>query len=238
MAAVAIVLVLAALAGLSGVYGLGRARMNTAVFDMAALISQGQLRAMSRGAPHYLFLHQAADGRIRVQLLERPDSPSLSSTQWASLDLTQGPGKALEFTRTRPDGTQEPSNALVADQLVLGSGTGPDSGGLAFLDLDSQRIQRPLPAPFSTLVLTTSAAATDVDRPTEDLLAGCNFCINPSGSEPYGALRFNPDGTLEVMTGSARTGAVIAFAPNTRTEADIAPRLLAVSAPAGAAVVF
>ena len=107
MAVVAIVLILAALAGLPGVYGRGRARMNTAVFDMAALISRGQLRAMSRGAPHYLFIHQTADGRLRVQLLERPDSPSLSPAQWASLDLTHGPGKALEFTRARPDGTQE-----------------------------------------------------------------------------------------------------------------------------------
>lgn len=238
MAVVAIVLVLAALAGLSGVYGLGRARMNTAVFDVAALISRGQLRAMSRGAPHYLFFRQTADGRIRVQLLERPDSPALSASQWASLDLTQGPGKALEFTRTLPDGTAVQASALVADQLVLGGSTGPDSGGLAFLDLDSQRIQRPLPAPFSTLVLTSAATAPEVDRPTADLLAGCNFCINPSGSEPYGALRFNPNGTVQVVTGSASTGAVIAFAPNTRTEADITPRLLAVSAPAGAAVIF
>ena len=238
MAAVVIVLVLAALAGLFGVHGLGRARMNNAVFDVAALITRAQLRAMSRGAPHYLFVHQTADGRLRVQLIERPDSPALSPSQWASLDLTQGLGKALEFTRTLPDGTQVQTHALLRDQLVLGSSTGPDSGGLAFLDLDSQRIQRPLPAPFSALALTTEATATEVDRPTPDLLAGCNFCINPSGSEPYGALRFNPDGTLEVMTGNARSGAVIAFAPNTRTEADITPRLLAVSAPAGATVVF
>lgn len=238
MTVVVIVLVLAALAGLLGVYGLGRARMNTAVFDLAALISRSQLRAMSRGAPHYLFIHQTADGRLRVQLLERPDSPALSPAQWASLNLTQGPGKALAFTRTLPDGTQVQSHAFVADHLVLGGSTGPDTGGLAFLDLDSQRIQRPLPAPFSALTLTTAATATDVDRPTADLLAGCNFCINPSGSEPYGALRFNPDGTLEVVTGSARSGAVIAFAPNTRTEADIVPKLLAVSAPAGATVIF
>jgi len=237
MTTVVIVLVLAALAGLSGVYGLGRARMNNAVFDVAALITTAQLRAISRGAPHYLLVRQTADGRLRVHLIERPDSPPLSPSQWASLDLTQGPGKALEFTRTLPDGTQVPSNALLRDQVVLGSGTGPDSGGLAFLDLDSQRIQRPLPAPFGAVALTTAATPTDVDRPTPDLLAGCNFCINPSG-EPYGALRFSPDGTVEVVTGHARSGAVIAFAPNTRTEADVVPRLLTVSAPAGAAVVF
>jgi hypothetical protein len=232
-----IVLVLAALAGLSGVYGLGQARMNNAVFDVAALITSTQLRAISRGAPHYLLVRQTADGHLRVHLIERPDSPPLSPSQWASLDLTQGPGKALEFTRTLPDGTQVQSNALLREQVVLGNGTGPDSGGLAFLDLDSQRIQRPLPAPFNAVALTTAATPPNVDRPTPDLLAGCNFCINPSG-ESYGALRFNPDGTMEVVTGNARSGAVIAFAPNTRTEADVVPRLLTVSAPAGAAVVF
>jgi len=237
MTTVVIVLVLAALAGLSGVYGLGRARMNNAVFDVAALITSAQLRAISRGAPHYLLVRQTADGRLRVHLIERPDSPPLSPSQWAALDLTQGPGKALEFTRKLPDGTQVQSHALLRDQVVLGSSTGPDSGGLAFLDLDSQRIQRPLPAPFSAVALTTAATPTDVDRPTPDLLAGCNFCINPSG-EPYGALRFNPDGTMEVVTGNARSGAVIAFAPNTRNEADVVPKLLTVSAPAGAAVVF
>jgi len=237
MTVVVIVFVLAALAGLSGAYGLGRARMNNAVFDVAALSTSAQLRAISRGAPHYLFVRQTADGRLRVHLIERPDSPPLSPSQWASLDLTQGPGKALEFTRTLPDGTQVQSNALLRDQVVLGSSTGPDSGGLAFLDLDSQRIQRPLPAPFSAVALTTAATPTDVDRPTRDLMAGCNFCINPAG-EPYGALRFNPDGTMEVVTGNARSGAVIAFAPNTRNEAEIAPKLLTVSTPAGAVVIF
>jgi prepilin-type N-terminal cleavage/methylation domain-containing protein len=237
MAAVVILIVLAALAGISTVYGLGRARMNTAVFDMVALIQSAQLRAISRGAPHYIFVHQTADGRVRVHLIERPDTPRLSPSQWAALDLTQGLGKALEFTRTLPDGTRVPSNALLRDQLVLGTSTGPDSGGVAFLDLDSPRILRPLPAPFSAVALTTTATPADVNTPTPDLMAGCNFCINPSG-QPYGALRFNTNGTLEVVTGNARTGAVIAFAPNTHHEASIEPRLLTLSAPAGSAVVF
>ena len=237
MAAVVILIILSALAATFMVYGMGRARMNNAVFDAAALINSAQLRAVSRGTPHYIFIRQTTDGRVRIHLLERPDAPRLSPAQWAALDLSQGPEKALEFNRTLPDGTVEASTALSRDQLVLGSSTGPDSGGLAFLDLDSSRIGRPLPAPFRAIPVTTEANSSDPDLPTPDLMAGCNFCINPAG-EPYGVLRFNPDGTLEVLTGNAPSGAVIAFAPNTRNETGIVPRLLAVSAPVGTTVIF
>jgi hypothetical protein len=44
---------------------------------------------------------------------------------------------------------------------------------------------------------------------------------------------------MEVMTGlNTESGAVIAFAPNTEDEKGFAPKLLTVSAPAGATVVF
>jgi prepilin-type N-terminal cleavage/methylation domain-containing protein len=238
MSAVVILIILSALAATFMVYGMGRARMNNAVFDAAALINSAQLRAVSRGTPHYIFLRQTADGRVRIHLLERPDAPRLSPAQWAALDLSEGPEKALEFNNTLPDGTVVVSNALARDQLVLGSSIGPDSGGLAFLDLDSTRIRKPLPAPFRAIPLTTTASSANPDMPTSDLMAGCNFCINPSGEEPYGVLRFNSDGTMEVLTGNAPSGAVIAFAPNTRNETGIDPRLLAVSAPAGTTVVF
>ena len=223
MAAVVILIILSALAATFMVYGMGKARMNNAVFDVAALINSAQLRAVSRGTPHYIFIRQTADGRVRVHLLERPDAPRLSPAQWAALDLSQGPAAAL--------------NAISRDQLVLGGSTGPDAGGLAFLDLDSRRIARPLPAPFRAIPVTTAATPSDPDVPTPDLMAGCNFCINPSG-EPYGVLRFNSDGTMEVLTGNAPSGALIAFAPNTRNETGIVPRLLAVSAPVGSTVVF
>jgi prepilin-type N-terminal cleavage/methylation domain-containing protein len=237
MTAVVILIILSALAATFMVYGMGNARMNNAVFDVAALINSAQLRAVSRGTPHYIFIRQTADGRVRIHLLERPDAPRLSPAQWAALDLSQGPEKALEFNHTLPDGTVVISNAVSRDRLVLGSSIGPDSGGLAFLDLDSGRISRPLPAPFRAIPVTTTVTPSDPDMPTPDLMAGCNFCINPSG-EPYGVLRFNSDGTMEVMTGNAPSGAVIAFAPNTRNETGIVPKLLAVSAPAGSTVVF
>jgi hypothetical protein len=51
-------------------------------------------------------------------------------------------------------------------------------------------------------------------------------------------LRFNADGTMEVLTGNAPSGAVLAFAPNTDDEKGFTPKLLTISAPAGATVVF
>jgi prepilin-type N-terminal cleavage/methylation domain-containing protein len=236
MTAVVIMLILAALAVTYQVYGTGKARMNNAVFDVTALINSTQLRALSRGSPHYIFIHQTPDHRVRIQVLERAeDTPT---PNWNALDLTQGPEVALAFTRTRPDGTVEPVNASLRDELVLGGSTGVDSGGLAFLDLDSSLIRRPLPAPFNTIALTTpQTTPANPNVPTQDLMAGCNFCVAGSG-HPYGVLRFNPDGSLQVMTGDAPSGAVIAFAPNTPAEQGFAPKLLTVSAPAGATVVF
>jgi prepilin-type N-terminal cleavage/methylation domain-containing protein len=236
MTAVVIIIILAALAVTYRVYGMGKARMNNAVFDVTAMINGAQLRAVSRGSPHYLFIHQTPDHRVRVQVLERPDDGLPIS--WSALDLSQEPEVALAFTRKRPDGTTEISNAFVRDQLVLSAGSGLDSGGLAFLDLDSTRITRPLPAPFSAIPLTTPLVTpSSMNKPTQDLLAGCNFCVVSSG-HPYGVLRFNSDGTMRVMTGGAPSGAVIAFAPNTEDEKGFTPKLLTVSAPAGAAVVF
>src|SRR6185312_487443 len=121
--------------------------------------------------------------RVRVLVLERPDDGLTIS--WNALNLSQEPEEALAFTRKHPDGTTEISNALIRDQLVLGAGSGLDSSGLAFLDLDSSRIARPLPAPFSAIPLTTPLATpSNLNKPTQELLAGCNFCVASSG-HPY-----------------------------------------------------
>lgn len=249
MAAVAVLAILVALSTI-GLRYTGTARMNNAVFEVAAMINTAQLRAISRGAPHYVFIHQPMQhptqpGRVRVLLMERPDVPSIPAANWQTLDLTNGPAEALQFTGTRPDGTVGPMNAIIRDRLELGT-TWTEAGNsqptnasfLGFLDLDSTRIRKPLPAPFSAITLTTTIQAPNLNIPALDLMVGCNFCVNPSGTEPYGALRFNPDGTMEVVTGNARSGGVIAFAPSTREERDVTPKLLTVSAPAGAVVVF
>jgi prepilin-type N-terminal cleavage/methylation domain-containing protein len=236
MAAMAILAILASLSVAFMLYGGGRARVNNALFDLAALSSTAQLRALSHGVPHYLVLHQDAQGRIRASLLERPDAqPALA---WTTLDLTLGPEAALAFERTRLDGTVETVHAPLRDQLTLGASTGPDSGGIAFLDLDSPRLQRPLPAPFNTIALTTPAfTPPEPDQPSRELLAGCSFCVAGAGL-PYGVIRFNTNGTVEVPTSAGASGGAIALMPNTLDETHFAPRLLSISAPAGAVRIF
>jgi prepilin-type N-terminal cleavage/methylation domain-containing protein len=237
MAAMAILAILASLSVTFMVYGGGRARVNNALFDLAALYSTAQLRALSHGVPHYIVLHQDAAGRIRAALLERPDArPTLA---WNALDLTQGPEVALAFERTRPDGALETVNAPLRDQLTLGASSGPDSGGIAFLDLDSARLQRPLPAPFNTIALTTpSFTPADPEQPSRELLAGCSFCVEGAGL-PYGVIRFNTNGTVEVPTGAgSSSGGALALMPDTLGETHFAPRLLSISAPAGAVRIF
>jgi hypothetical protein len=217
-------------------YGGGRSRVNNTTFELAALYSTAQLRALSHGVPHYIVLHQDAEGRIRAALLERPDAqPALA---WDALDLSQGPEVALAFERTLPDGTLETVNAPLRDRVTLGTSTGLDSGGIAFLDLDSPRIRRPLPAPFNTIALTTPAfTPIHPEQPSRELLAGCSFCVEGTG-QPYGVIRFNTNGTVEMRTGAVATGGTLALMPNTLDETHFAPRLLSISAPAGAVRVF
>lgn len=244
MAAVAILAILMSLATVGLRYA-GTARMNNAVFDVAAIMNTAQLRAISRGAPHYIFIHQpfqntTQPGRVRVLMIERPDEqPTLN---WQNLDLTLGVAKALAFTPA----SGVPQDAAVRDRIELGTtwtepgNSQPDNASfVGFLDLDSSRIRKPLPAPFGAISMTTTVQAIpNLNIPSLDLMVGCNFCVNPSGDEPYGVLRFNADGTMQVLTGNARSGGVIAFAPSTREERDVNPRLLTISAPAGAVVVF
>lgn len=222
MTAGVILLILSALALTYGVYGRGRARMNNAVFDMAALISTARLRAISHGTPQYLFIHQTPESRVRIHTVERPDAPP-AITNWNALDLSQGIGAAI--------------HGQERDTLVLSAGTGLDSPSLRFLDLDSPRLGRPLRAPFQAIALTSPASDGPPDLPTDELMAGCNFCVGTGGSA-YGVLRFTPHGTVEVMTGNAPAGAALAFAPGGEGEEQFTPRLLTVSAPAGAITVF
>jgi prepilin-type N-terminal cleavage/methylation domain-containing protein len=243
MTAAVILIILMALA-VGVLAGAGKARMNNAVFDVASLISAAQLRAVSSGVPHYILIHRppvrgASDSYLRIQMLERPDEPTPTGLpiDWDNLDLINGPGKALEF---QPAGAATPTDAISRGRVGLAISNGPDRREVSFLDLDSNRVRGLLRPPFNTISLTTAATANPANLPSPDLLTGCNFCVNPSSDEPYGVLRFNPDGTMEVMTGpdSAKTGAAIAFAPNTTDETTIAPRLLIVAAPAGATIVY
>ena len=247
MTAAVILIILMALA-LGMLSFAGRARMNNAVFDVASLISAAQMRAVSSGVPHYILIHRppardVSDSYLRIHILERPDEPgpggvAVDTAFWNGLNLANGPAQALAF---QPDGAPTATNAINRGTVGLAISTGPDRRDVSFLDLNSGRVRGLARPPFNNILLDTPVEASPLDLPSPDLLAGCNFCVNPSGTEPYGVMRFNADGTMQVMTGDPnppRTGAAIAFAPNTADEQAVVPRLLVVSAPAGATVVY
>ncbi len=77
------------------VYGMGKARMNNAVFDITALINSAQLRAVSRGTPHYIVIDQTPDHRVRVHVLERSDGHAHSQLERAGSDAGARGGAGL-----------------------------------------------------------------------------------------------------------------------------------------------
>ncbi|HLM46736.1 MAG TPA: prepilin-type N-terminal cleavage/methylation domain-containing protein [Myxococcaceae bacterium] len=100
--------------------------------------------------------------------------------------------------------------------------------GLGFVNLARPGL-RPLPAPFASIPLTPSG--------TGRLLGGCSFCTEGTGGA-RGVIRFSPDGTVRLLTGSAELGGVIAFEPDSRGTSSGHPRLVVIAAPAGAIRVF
>ncbi len=100
--------------------------------------------------------------------------------------------------------------------------------GLAFVNLARPGL-RPLPAPFSSIPLSSSGSGR--------LLGGCSFCGEGTGGA-RGVVRFSPDGTVRLLTGSAELGGVIAFEPDSRGTPSGHPRLVVIASPAGAIRVF
>lgn len=100
--------------------------------------------------------------------------------------------------------------------------------GLGFMDLAAPRPDfASLPAPFTSIPLTSSGAGR--------MLGGCTFCTEGTGGT-RGVIRFSPDGTVQVMTGGAESGGVIAFTPDSRKPGSA--RWVVIAAPAGAVRVF
>jgi len=100
--------------------------------------------------------------------------------------------------------------------------------GLAFVNLARPGL-RPLPAPFASIPLSPSGSGR--------LLGGCTFCSEGTGGA-RGVVRFSPDGTVRLLTGSAELGGVIAFEPDSRGTPSGNPRLVVIASPAGAIRVF
>ncbi|HYO71760.1 MAG TPA: prepilin-type N-terminal cleavage/methylation domain-containing protein [Archangium sp.] len=132
---VAIVGVLAALAGLAVFHGTTRVRVSNAAFEVGALYTAAQMRATSMGVPHYVVFHD--DGsEFGVYLLERADA--LGPFNWASEDV---------LNTASVGGVRH-------EQLRLSL-----EGGLGFLDISAPRTElRALPAPFSAIALTASGS--------------------------------------------------------------------------------
>jgi prepilin-type N-terminal cleavage/methylation domain-containing protein len=133
---VAILGVLATLAGLAVFHGTTRVRVSNAAFEVGALYTAAQMRATSMGVPHYVIFHD--DGsEFGVYLLERADA--LGPFNWAGEDVLN----------TASVG------GIRHEQLRLSN-----EGGLGFLDIGAPRTElRSLPAPFSAIALTPSGSS-------------------------------------------------------------------------------
>lgn len=100
--------------------------------------------------------------------------------------------------------------------------------GLGFMDLSAPRADfASLPAPFNAIALAPSGPGR--------LLGGCTFCSEGTGGA-RGVIRFSPDGTVQLMTGGAQAGGVVAFTPDSRKPGPA--RWVVIAAPAGAVRVF
>jgi prepilin-type N-terminal cleavage/methylation domain-containing protein len=132
---VAILGVLATLAGLAVFHGTTRVRVSNAAFEVGALYTAAQMRATSMGVPHYVVFHD--DGSdFGVYLLERADT--LGVFNWASEDV---------LNTASVGGVRH-------EQLRLSH-----ESGLGFQDLGAPRAEpRTLPAPFSAIPLTPSGS--------------------------------------------------------------------------------
>jgi hypothetical protein len=163
--------------------------------------------------PHYAVFFQ--EGAVAgVYRLERADEPLAAAIDWPTVDISN----ALE----KVGGT-------VKDRLLLASS---DTAAVEFAVLDGAQLPiSKLPEPFSAIPLTPGGSSTSLAR-------ACSFCVAGGVGGTRGVLRFNPDGTVQVLTTGALGGGVIALTPNTEQQRNLHTRLVVISTPAGVFRVF
>ena len=214
LTAVGIIGVLASLAVTGFLHGATRARASNATFEINALFSVGQLRAASTGRPQYLVLWQSSTSAYGVQLLD-----------------FVGPGALPAWSSMTP-GTPSAGFTLV-DEVKLATGS---EARVALPTLTSAKARitalaslTALPAPYQTVPLTAAGGSSALGQ-------ACSFCA-AQGAGALGVLRFNTDGTLEVLTGTATTGGSFAMdLSNSNNQYD--PRIVAFTAPLATVKVF
>lgn len=199
MIVVAIIGVLATLAGTALLYGTRRARLQNAAFEIQSMFSVAQMRAASSGYPNYVIFYDTGS-KVGVAQLERKTN--------ANLDWTTVNPDNLEAQGARLNHFD-----LSSTQVNL---VAPSTWGVT------------LPAPFASVPLTVGGGG--------GLRSACTFCIAATGGS-LGALKFLPDGTMEVATGGdflsgGAVGLQISEGGITRT------RVIAVTAPVGTVRVF
>jgi hypothetical protein len=183
MVVLAVVTILAALAGVAVLRGTSRVRVSNAAFEVGALYTGAQMRASSLGVPHYVVFHD--DGtEFGVYLLERPDGLS-------ALDWTQAPVSAPELL-----------GGTVHEHLRLSR-----EHGLGFVDFSASAVQ-PLPAPFTSIALTASGQGGLMAGCTF-CTTGSGGARGVIRFSPDGTVRVLTGGTTSTTT----PGGVLGFAP-------------------------
>lgn len=198
MIVVAIVGVLATLAGTALLYGTRRARLQNAAFEIQSMFSVAQMRAASSGYPNYVIFYDTGS-KVGVAQLERTDSANLD---WTSVNPAN-----LEAQGARLNNFDLSSTNV---NLIT-----PSSWGAS------------LPAPFASVPIAASGSG---------LIGACTFCVAATGGT-LGALKFLPNGTMEIATGGdflsgGAVGLQVSEGGITRT------RIIAVTAPVGTVRVF
>lgn len=220
MIVVAIIGVVTSLAGIALSYGMGRARLKNASFEITALTSAAQIRANSTGVPNYIVFYQGTT-EFGVMHLQGSTEPDLAT--WGSVDVDKLYGATSNNTQLPVVGWQ------LIDQLVLSR-----SGSIAFAPLSgfsssTTFTQAVTNSPFRTVNLTAPGG--------NGLGAACNFCVAASGGW-IGALRFSPDGTMRASPNNpALTSALLGIQIN-RPDESLNPKLFAFGLPSGLVKVF
>ena len=85
MIVVAIIGVITSLAGAALVYGMDRARLKNALFEVSAVATAAQIRSSSSGVPNYMVFYES--GSDFGVLIIQKDDPEPIVSEWEALDV-------------------------------------------------------------------------------------------------------------------------------------------------------